>query len=314
MGSQIPVSLVSIRNHSRKKWRALRWMVFVATCLLGALGVFQYSQNDISNDPLQQEGSNFFTDSQSRHRKILQLKDEAISEVSMNGDIVSRVIHRHLLMTTAEPETAAPALYPNNVFSEQDMKYRGAIILFIIGVLYMFLALAIVCDEFFVPSLEVIIDKAKISEDVAGATFMAAGGSAPELFTSIIGTFIAFSDVGIGTIVGSAVFNILFVIAACAIASKTVLALTWWPLFRDVSFYSISLIFLIIFFNDSEIHWWESLILLCCYASYVIFMKFNVTVETAVKSCIARNRVQTVKSTDNLVDGGTPPVPPVSTL
>ena len=62
-----------------------------------------------------------------------------------------------------------------------------------------------------------------ISPDVAGATFMAAGGSAPELFTSIIGVFIAQSDVGIGTIVGSAVFNILFVIAACAFAAKEAL-------------------------------------------------------------------------------------------
>ena len=62
-----------------------------------------------------------------------------------------------------------------------------------------------------------------ISPDVAGATFMAAGGSAPELFTSIIGVFIAKSDVGIGTIVGSAVFNILFVIAACAFAAKEAL-------------------------------------------------------------------------------------------
>jgi sodium/potassium/calcium exchanger 2 len=52
---------------------------------------------------------------------------------------------------------------------------------------------------------------------------MAAGGSAPELFTSIIGVFIAQSDVGIGTIVGSAVFNILFVIAACAFAAKEAL-------------------------------------------------------------------------------------------
>ena len=76
----------------------------------------------------------------------------------------------------------------------------------------MFVALAIVCDEFFVPSLDVMIEIMGISEDVAGATFMAAGGSAPELFTSMIGVFIAFSDVGIGTIVGSAVFNILFVI------------------------------------------------------------------------------------------------------
>jgi Ca2+/Na+ antiporter len=57
---------------------------------------------------------------------------------------------------------------------------------------------------------------------VAGATMMAAGGSAPELFTSVIGVFIAISDVGIGTIVGSAVFNVLFVIAACAFASAKV--------------------------------------------------------------------------------------------
>ena len=62
-----------------------------------------------------------------------------------------------------------------------------------------------------------------ISPDVAGATFMAAGGSAPELFTSVIGVFIAQNDVGIGTIVGSAVFNILFVIAACAFAAKDAL-------------------------------------------------------------------------------------------
>ena len=34
---------------------------------------------------------------------------------------------------------------------------------------------------------QVIIDKLDITEDVAGATLMAAGGSAPELFTSIIG-------------------------------------------------------------------------------------------------------------------------------
>ncbi|CAG7816355.1 unnamed protein product, partial [Allacma fusca] len=39
-------------------------------------------------------------------------------------------------------------------------------------------------------------------DDVAGATFMAAGGSAPELFTSVIGVFISHDDVGIGTIVG----------------------------------------------------------------------------------------------------------------
>ena len=55
--------------------------------------------------------------------------------------------------------------------------------------MWMFLALSVVCDEFFVPALEVLVERLGIAPDVAGATFMAAGGSAPELFTSFIGTF-----------------------------------------------------------------------------------------------------------------------------
>ena len=108
---------------------------------------------------------------------------------------------------------------------------------------------------------------------------MAAGGSAPELFTSVIGVFIAVSDVGIGTIVGSAVFNVLFVIAACAFASAEALKLTAWPLIRDTTFYSIALIVLVIFFLDDSIKWYEALILFLWYFCYVIFMKFNVMFE-----------------------------------
>ena len=62
-------------------------------------------------------------------------------------------------------------------------------------------AIAIICDDFFVPSLEAISEKLNLSEDVAGATFMAAGSSAPELFTSVAGVGVE-SDVGVGTIVG----------------------------------------------------------------------------------------------------------------
>ena len=82
------------------------------------------------------------------------------------------------------------------------------------------------------PPLTVLIKRFQMTEDVAGATLMAAGGSAPEFFTSLIGkfknssfdlflgVFVSQSDVGIGTIVGSAVFNVLFVIGMCAIFSK----------------------------------------------------------------------------------------------
>ncbi|KAI5623975.1 sodium/potassium/calcium exchanger 1 isoform X2, partial [Silurus asotus] len=179
--------------------------------------------------------------------------------------------------------------YPQDIFSIEERR-KGWVTLHIFGMIYMFVSLAIVCDEFFVPTLGVITKKLEISDDVAGATFMAAGGSAPELFTSLIGVFISHSNVGIGTIVGSAVFNILFVIGMCALFSREMLYLTWWPLFRDVSFYILDLIMLIIFFLDNTIMWWESIMLVGGYAVYVYFMKYNVQLEHAFKSQLRRHK------------------------
>lgn len=193
-----------------------------------------------------------------------------------------------------------PPLFPEDLFTLEQRR-NGAIVLHMLGLIYMFVALAVVCDEFFVPALDVIIEKLEISDDVAGATFMAAGGSAPELFTSVIGVFVSFDDVGIGTIVGSAVFNILFVIGMCALFSRTVLTLTWWPLFRDCTFYSASLMALIYFFRDNHIYWYEALVLFCIYIAYVSFMRWNTTFERLVKKVLYRNRVTRVRSTDQLM-------------
>lgn len=56
-----------------------------------------------------------------------------------------------------------------------------------------------------------------MKEDVVGATFMAAATSSPELFINCIGTFVTKGDLGVGTVVGSAVFNILAVPACCGL-------------------------------------------------------------------------------------------------
>ncbi|KAG7272726.1 hypothetical protein CRUP_038172 [Coryphaenoides rupestris] len=133
--------------------------------------------------------------------------------------------------------------FPEDVFTKEQ-RTRGAVLLHAI---YMFYALAIVCDDYFVPSLEKISENLHLSEDVAGATFMAAGSSAPELFTSLIGVFITKGDVGVGTIVGSAVFNILVIIGLCGIFAGQTVVLTWW----------------------------ESLMLMSMYGVYIILMKFN---------------------------------------
>eukprot|EP00746_Dinoflagellata_sp_MGD_P144701 gnl/MRDRNA2_/MRDRNA2_77405_c0_seq2.p1 gnl/MRDRNA2_/MRDRNA2_77405_c0~~gnl/MRDRNA2_/MRDRNA2_77405_c0_seq2.p1 ORF type:complete len:746 (+),score=109.26 gnl/MRDRNA2_/MRDRNA2_77405_c0_seq2:159-2396(+) len=177
---------------------------------------------------------------------------------------------------------------------------QWTLVFYFCGILYMFLALAIVCDEFFVPALELFVDVFDISMDVAGATFMAAGGSAPELCTSFIGTFsVPMSDVGFGTIVGSAVFNVLFVIGVCAVSSKDVLTLTWWPLFRDCSYYCMSLLTLAMFFRDYTIETWEAAILLTMYIGYVFFMKHNQHIYTLISEKFGlKDAVEVFKETD----------------
>uniref|UniRef100_A0A3Q3VRA1 Sodium/potassium/calcium exchanger 1 n=1 Tax=Mola mola TaxID=94237 RepID=A0A3Q3VRA1_MOLML len=156
--------------------------------------------------------------------------------------------------------------YPEDLFSLEGRR-RGLVTLHIIGMMYMFISFVIVCDQFFVPALLVNKDKLSISDDVAGATFMAAGRSIPKLFALFIGVFVARISVGIGTIVGPAV-----------------LCLSWWPLFRDMSFYILDLMMLIISFLDNVIMWWESMMLLTSYTLYVIFMKFDVQIERAFKA------------------------------
>jgi len=182
-------------------------------------------------------------------------------------------IHRHLLSEDTCYEKAADPWWI-------------AIFCFL-GTLYMFMALSIVVDEFFVPSLEIITLKLGISPDVAGATLMAAGGSAPELFTSLIGTFQK-TDVGFSTIVGSAVFNVLFVIGICAFSAPSPLELTWWPLFRDCTCYAFGLSILSIFFiviSKKQIEWYEALILFLLYIGYVVFMKYNQAVYRKLVGC-----------------------------
>uniref|UniRef100_A0A7N9CUI1 Solute carrier family 24 member 4 n=1 Tax=Macaca fascicularis TaxID=9541 RepID=A0A7N9CUI1_MACFA len=146
--------------------------------------------------------------------------------------------------------------FPADLFSNKERQH-GAVLLHILGALYMFYALAIVCDDFFVPSLEKICERLHLSEDVAGATFMAAGSSTPELFASVIGVFITHGDVGVGTIVGSAVFNILCIIGVCGLFAGQVVRLTWWAVCRDSVCYTISVIVLIVFIYDEQIVWYN---------------------------------------------------------
>ena len=114
-----------------------------------------------------------------------------------------------------------------------------------------------------------ISEKLKLSSDVAGATLMAVGSSAPELFTSLFAVLRPgnHADIGSGTIVGSAIFNILVIIGAAAAFKRA--KLTWQPVIRDTLFYVITILLLLLFFWDGKIVLSEAALFVAIYFLYI---------------------------------------------
>ncbi|CAB3225696.1 unnamed protein product [Arctia plantaginis] len=172
--------------------------------------------------------------------------------------------------------------FPAGFFTELQRQH-GAIVLHALISLYLFIALAVVCDKFFVPAVEKICHALNMTNDVAGATFMAAATSAPELFVNVIGTFITEGDIGVGTIVGSAVFNILAVAACCGIGAGMVVPLDWWPLTRDCLAYGITVSILICIMHDEYVQWYEAFLLVMLYGVYICIMYYDKSIQNFAK-------------------------------
>lgn len=144
------------RRRYRSVWRKFTWIFTIVFLALLTVTMLLISEPD-QNDHQQMSGTSFLVDPNLYE-----------SHVSMS---------RHLLQLpnqTSREETSSLAndpKFPKDLFTMSQRRH-GAVIFHIFGMVYMFVALAIVCDEFFIPALDVITEKLEISEDVAGATFM----------------------------------------------------------------------------------------------------------------------------------------------
>ncbi|TFJ99415.1 serine protease HTRA2, mitochondrial [Platysternon megacephalum] len=133
---------------------------------------------------------------------------------------------------TCHPGVLLPVWQPDNP-SFGDKAARA--IVYFVAMMYMFLGVSIIADRF-MASIEVITSKEKEitvtkangetsigtvriwNETVSNLTLMALGSSAPEILLSVIevcGHNFQAGELGPGTIVGSAAFNMFVVIAIC---------------------------------------------------------------------------------------------------
>ena len=109
-----------------------------------------------------------------------------------------------------------------------------------------------------------------ISERLIGLTIVALGTSLPELFTSVIAARKGNADIAIGNIVGSNVFNILFVVGLSAV----IVPVPFAAAFRFDSVVSIAaaVFLLICCARSSSLKRWHGIFMLAGYLAYFMII------------------------------------------
>lgn len=111
-----------------------------------------------------------------------------------------------------------------------------------------------------------------VSQKIIGLTIIAAGTSLPELMTSIVAALKKNSDIAIGNVVGSNIFNVLLILSISAIINPV----TFNPAFNQELFILLggTVFLLIAMFTGKrkKLDRWEAFILLSLYLIYTTYL------------------------------------------
>lgn len=141
----------------------------------------------------------------------------------------------------------------------------GKSLLFTIGGL----AGIIIGGQFVVDSASDIAIRFGMSQTLVGLTIVAVGTSLPELVTSVVAARKGESDIAIGNVVGSNIFNILFVLAASAVISP--MNINAQCLFDLLVLAAVTVIAYIFCATKKSINRIEGIVLVLVYAAYLTY-------------------------------------------
>jgi cation:H+ antiporter len=145
------------------------------------------------------------------------------------------------------------------------LKVSTAVLFFIVG-----LALLIFGADLFLKGAIALAKIFNISDVVIGLTIVAVGTSLPELFTSVVASIKKESDIAVGNVVGSNIFNILSIVGITAIISP-VSSAGISPVDLTIML-AAALVLLPLSYTNFKISRAEGLFLIIGYIAYIIFL------------------------------------------
>lgn len=117
-----------------------------------------------------------------------------------------------------------------------------------------------------------------MSELIIGLTIVAIGTSLPELATSVLAAGRNESDLSVGNVIGSNIFNLLLVLGISAFFSSEGLPISTAAIALDLPFMlAVSIACLPIFFTGHVIARWEGAVFLGYYIAYLLYLFLDAT-------------------------------------
>ena len=147
----------------------------------------------------------------------------------------------------------------------KQMAIWKAILLTIIG-----LALIIIGSNVTVDAATAIAKAFGVSERFIGLTIVALGTSLPELFTSVSAARKHNADIAIGNIVGSNIFNILFVVGLSSVIIPVPFASNF--IFDTIVAIVAAALLLVCCLKTKSLKRWAGILMLICYAAYFVMI------------------------------------------
>lgn len=124
--------------------------------------------------------------------------------------------------------------------------------------------------DYFTEGLKGISQRFNLSHATIGASIAAIGSSSPELFTSLSSVLTENPVIGIGTIVGSAVFNITVILGISAYARE--FEVKNYVINREFFFYGFTVLLMTIFVADGAITRLEAIGMITAYSGYLYLL------------------------------------------
>ncbi len=181
------------------------------------------------------------------------------------GLLIARVIINH---KNKNKENDDDEIVPEEQINHKKLKIEfifKSIILVIIG-----LGGIIIGGTVVVENAKAIASDLGMSETLVGLTIVAVGTSLPELVTSMIAAYKKENDIAIGNVVGSNIFNIVFVLGLSSIISP--IKINPDTLFDGIVVCGIGIVIFLFCIFSKKLKRWQGGILAAIYIGYLAYI------------------------------------------